>query len=90
MRVCLVAVSCLGNNEGPALTIDAKYKIDAQPAGPVPRGGCQGAREMPAVVAPDVEAVGCLGFLIPRESGRLILSGNSNFDFYLPVARADN
>lgn len=80
----------IGNNQGPALTISAKYKVDAQPATPVPRGGCQGAKEIPTVIAPGVEEVGCLGYLIPRESGRLILSGNSNFDFYLPVARADN
>ena len=80
----------IGNNEGPALTISAKYKIDAQPGRQVPRGGCQDAKEIPTVIAPGVEEVGCLGFLIPRESGRLLLSGNSNFDFYIPVSRADN
>jgi len=78
----------IGNNQGPALTISAKYKIGAQPARQVPRGGCQGAREIPTVIAPGVEVDGCLGFLIPQEAGRLLLSGNSNFDFYLPVARS--
>lgn len=78
----------IGNNQGPPLTIRAVYKVGGRPARRVPRGGCQGIPTIPTTITSGVEEEGCLGYLIPSDAGRLILSGNSNFHFYVPIRAA--
>lgn len=80
----------IGNNQGPPLTIRATYKIDGQPVKRVPRGGCQGTPAIPSTIASGVEEDGCLGYLIPSGAGRLTLSGNINFLFYVRIRSASD
>ena len=75
----------IDNQQGPPLFIRASYKVHGHPANRVPRGGCTGIAHIPSTIARATEKQGCLGYLIPSEAGRLILSAKINFHYYLPV-----
>jgi|1186.fasta_scaffold87422_2 hypothetical protein len=80
----------IANNAGPPLRIKAAYKAGDRPAESVPTGGCRGTRRLPTVIASGAEVDGCLGYLIPGDAGRLVLSGNSNFNVYVPIRSLPN
>jgi len=79
----------IGNHEGPVLKIEAHFEPRSggvEQVAPSPFCPTGGPR-MPNTLTPGMDETGCLNYLIPGEEGRLVLVGNSNFDWYVKVPK---